>query len=86
MKEFEYVITDEVGIHARPAGLIVNKAKEFTSNVAIKRADGKVADGKRLFNIMSLQIKKNDKIVVSADGLDEEQCIAALKEAFEANL
>ena len=37
MKEFKYVITDEVGIHARPAGLLVKKAKEFTSTIIISK-------------------------------------------------
>ena len=37
MKEFQYVITDPEGIHARPAGLLVKKANEFASNVTIKR-------------------------------------------------
>ena len=39
MKEFKYVITDEVGIHARPAGLLVKKAKEFTSTITISKDD-----------------------------------------------
>mgnify|MGYP000081515271 CR=1 FL=1 len=35
MKEFEYTITDELGIHARPAGLLVKKAAEFASTVSV---------------------------------------------------
>ena len=35
MKEFEYTITDELGIHARPAGLLVKKAAEFASTVSL---------------------------------------------------
>ena len=33
MKQFNYVITDEIGIHARPAGLIVNEAKKYGINL-----------------------------------------------------
>lgn len=39
MKTFSYTITDEVGIHARPAGLLAKKAKEFESVCTIKRAE-----------------------------------------------
>ena len=37
MKEIKYVITDENGIHARPAGILVKKAKEFNSNIKITK-------------------------------------------------
>ena len=40
MKSFNYVITDEVGIHARPAGLLVKEAKKFESECTITK-DGK---------------------------------------------
>ena len=39
MKEFQYVITDPEGIHARPAGLLVKKANEFESKVTIKKGE-----------------------------------------------
>ena len=45
MKEFKYTITDELGIHARPAGLLVKKAAEFASTVSVdngtKKGDAK---------------------------------------------
>ena len=50
MKEFKYVVTDAEGIHARPAGLLVKKAGEFTSSVTIAKGD-KSADAKRIFGV-----------------------------------
>ena len=41
MKSFNYVITDEVGIHARPAGLLVKEAKKYESAVTIVKGDRK---------------------------------------------
>ena len=41
MKQFEYTITDPVGIHARPAGLLVKAAKALDSTVTIAKADGR---------------------------------------------
>ncbi|MCI6714126.1 MAG: HPr family phosphocarrier protein, partial [Lachnospiraceae bacterium] len=43
MKEFDYVITDEVGIHARPAGLLVKEAKKYESKIVLSK-DGKKAE------------------------------------------
>ena len=57
MKEFKYVITDEVGIHARPAGLLVKKAKEFTSTIIISK-DDKSAKATALMKLMEFDISK----------------------------
>ncbi|MBE5945409.1 MAG: HPr family phosphocarrier protein [Lachnospiraceae bacterium] len=85
MKEFKYVITDEIGIHARPAGLLAKEAKAFTSNITIE-ANGKNADITRLMAVMGLGIKKGSEIVVKAEGEDEDAAIKKIKEFFEANL
>ena len=55
MKEFKYVVTDAEGIHARPAGLLVKKAAEFTSAVTITKGE-KSADEKRIFGVMGLGV------------------------------
>ena len=39
MKQFQYTITDPVGIHARPAGLLVKAAKAFQSSITVEGAD-----------------------------------------------
>ena len=85
MKEFKYVITDELGIHARPAGLLVKEAAKFQSDLKIKKGE-KEADAKRIFGIMGLAAKKGDEIVLTADGADEADAIAAIEEFLKANL
>ena len=85
MKEFIYVITDELGIHARPAGLLVKEAAKFQSDIKIKKGE-KEADAKRIFGIMGLAAKKGDEIVLTADGADETDAIAAIEEFLKANL
>lgn len=85
MKEFEYVIKDELGIHARPAGMLVKEAAKFQSAIKIDKS-GKNADAKRLFAIMSLAVKHGDTVKVSAEGTDEAAAADAMKAFFEANL
>ena len=72
MKEFKYVVTDAEGIHARPAGLLVKKAGEFTSSVTIAKGD-KSADAKRIFGVMGLGVKTGEEVTITADGADEMQ-------------
>ena len=72
MKEFTYTITDPIGIHARPAGMLAKKAAELDSTVTIIK-DGKCADTRRLMALMQLGIKQNDKISVRIEGGNEEK-------------
>ena len=85
MKVFHYVIKDKLGIHARPAGLLVKEAMKFQAAIQVEKGD-KEADAKRIFGVMGLGVKHADEITVSADGADEAEAIAALEAFFNANL
>ncbi|MGN0182921.1 MAG: HPr family phosphocarrier protein [Candidatus Ornithomonoglobus sp.] len=85
MKTFEYTIKDELGIHARPAGLLVKAAKALDSKITIEK-DGKSADASKLFAIMGLGVKNADTVKVSVEGGDEETSAKAMEEFFSANL
>lgn len=85
MKTFEYTITDPVGIHARPAGLLAKKAKEYDSVITITK-DGKSAEAKKLMALMSLGIKQGETVTVSVEGGDEEHVAAEIEEFFKSNL
>lgn len=85
MKEFSYTINDELGIHARPAGLIVKEAAQFESAVTIEK-NGKSVDAKRIFGVMGLAVKKGESITVRADGTDEDRAIKAVEDIIKANL
>lgn len=86
MKQFVYTITDPVGIHARPAGLLVKAIKGLDSTVTITRADGKSAGGTKLMALMGLGIKQGDTVTVSIEGGGEEANAAALEQFFKDNL
>ena len=85
MKELKYVITDKLGIHARPAGLLAKAAASFECNVKII-ADEKEADARRLLALMKLGIKQNDEITIRCDGPDEDAAIEKLSAFLEENL
>lgn len=82
MKTVEYVITDPVGLHARPAGLFVKKASSYQSNITVQNTENdKSADAKRIMAVMSLGVKQGNKIILSIEGEDEGTAQAEL-EAF----
>lgn len=78
MKEFTYTITDPVGIHARPAGLLAKKASEYKSIITVVKGEKK-ADTRRLMALMGLGIKCGDVITVQAEGEDEQLAIDAIQ-------
>lgn len=85
MKSFSYVVKDELGIHARPAGLLVKEVKQFTSTITLACGDKKAA-AKGLIGVMGMAVKQGDEVTVTAEGADEDAAIAALKAFFENNL
>ncbi len=85
MKEFQFIIRDPVGIHARPAGLLVKQAAEFQSSITIN-GNGKSADAKKLIKLMSLGIKQGMEITCQVEGEDEETACEAMKNFFNENL
>lgn len=85
MKEFSYKIKDEIGIHARPAGLLAKKAKEFESKITIE-CKNKSAAATKLMAVMSLGVKCGDTVTVKIEGSDEDKAAAAIMEFFEENL
>ncbi len=85
MKQFNYTIKDELGIHARPAGLLVKEAQKFSSSITVAK-DGKSADGKKLFALMGLGVKCGNEITVTCDGADEETAVTALETFISDNL
>lgn len=85
MKSFDYTITDEIGIHARPAGILAKKAKEYASRITITKG-GKTAEAQKLMAVMSLGVKKGETVTVSAEGEDEEKAAADMEIFFKENL
>lgn len=84
MKEFEFVVTDPQGIHARPAGLLVKEAKKFESNISVFKGARK-GDLKKIFTIMALGVKQGEMIKVQVEGADEEQAASAVEAFLKEN-
>ena len=85
MKSFTYTVQDELGIHARPAGMLVKEAKKYQSKITITK-EGKTAEASKLMAVMSLGVKCGQTVQIAVEGADEEAAAAGIQAFFEANL
>ena len=85
MKEFKHVINDPLGLHARPAGMLVKACAGFASTVTITAPGGK-ADAKRLMAVMRLAAKQGMELTVTVEGADEEKAASELQAFLQENL
>ena len=85
MKKFNYIIKDEIGIHARPAGILAKEAKKYESRIIVGKG-GKSAEARKLMAIMGLGVKCGDEVEVTVEGADEDQAFEDMKLFFENNL
>lgn len=77
MLEKKYIITDEMGLHARPASLLVSEANKFQSDIQII-AKGKEVNMKSIMMVMTLGIVKDEEFSIRVEGADEEAALTAL--------
>lgn len=85
MKEFKHVINDPMGMHARPAGMMVKAVAGYASKITITAPTG-TADAKRLMALMRLAAKQGHELTVTVEGADEEKAAAELQAFMAANL
>lgn len=85
MKSFTYVVKDELGIHARPAGLLVKEAKNYKSVIILDNGSKK-AEATKLMAVMSMAVKCGQTVTVTVEGEDEDVALEGMKNFFENNL
>lgn len=86
MKQFQYTITDSVGLHARPAGQLAKLAKTLDSTVTVQKANGKSADATRTMSIMGMGVKCGDTVTVLVEGGNEDANFQTVEQFFRDNL
>ena len=85
MKTFNYTIKDELGIHARPAGVLAKTAKSLDSQITITKGE-KSAIATKLMAVMGMGRKGGDTVTVTVDGGDEAKSEQTIKNFFETTL
>ncbi|GGL56013.1 phosphocarrier protein HPr [Sporolactobacillus putidus] len=81
--EKTFVVTDETGIHARPATVLVSEASKFESNINIEY-NGKKANLKSIMGVMALGIMQGAEFTVTTEGSDADEAVAAIEKVITA--
>ena len=79
MTQRDVTITNNIGLHARPATFFIQKANSFKSSIWIEKDDRKV-NAKSLLGVLSMGIAKGMTVTLVADGQDENAALDALVE------
>lgn len=76
-----FIVSNKLGVHARPAGMIVDITGQAKSNVSII-FDGSKANAKSILNVMMLAIPASSEVKFEVDGEDEDQVVQQLEKLF----
>ena len=82
MEKKEFNVIAETGIHARPATLLVQTASKFASDINLEYK-GKSVNLKSIMGVMSLGVGQGADVVITAEGADEVEAIAAVAETMK---
>ncbi len=85
MKKFQHNIKDELGLHARPASMLVTETKKYSSKITVIYGEKNV-DARSVIGLMTMAAKTGDTITICIEGDDEEKAYEKLQKFCEANV
>ena len=83
MTRREVTITNNIGLHARPATFFIQKANSYKSSVWIEKDDRKIS-AKSLLGVLSLGIAQGMTVTIIADGQDENDAVKGLTDLIDS--
>lgn len=83
MRSQKIILKSKIGLHARPAALFVKKARNYDSEIIIKKGFQE-ANGKSIISIMALGAMKGDELIILTKGSDEDKAIMELSALLES--
>ncbi len=81
MMRKELIVQNSLGLHARPAAMVVSEASKYRSEIHLNK-DGVEINAKSIMGVMMLAAEKGSSVVVTASGEDEQLAIAAIEALF----
>ena len=85
MRTFSHTITDPLGIHARPAGMLAKEARKYASVCTLTRGDESVRLT-QLMALMALTVRSGDVVRITVEGADEDAAAEGLHAFFKEHL
>ncbi|MDO5047031.1 MAG: HPr family phosphocarrier protein [Anaerococcus sp.] len=85
MYEQKVRLSNEIGLHARPASIFIRQAVKFPCDITVEKA-GRSYNAKSIMSVLSMSASKGDEIVVRADGQEEIEAVESLIDLIENKL
>lgn len=87
MRHIVLRVTNQVGLHARPAALFVSEAARYASDIRVRNATGNSGwvDAKSILSVLTLGVEKDHEIEITAEGADEAEAAAALEQLIDTD-
>ena len=85
MVERIVVVRNPLGIHARPAALIVQCAADYTSEISLSKGDVAGVNGKSIMGVMMLAAENGSEVKIVAEGTDAEVAVRVIGDLLESN-
>lgn len=85
MYEQRVTLSNEIGLHARPASIFIRQAVQFPCDITVEKA-GRSYNAKSIMSVLSMSASKGDEIVIKADGDGEEDAVNSLIDLVENKL
>jgi phosphocarrier protein len=82
MVEKKIIVKNKLGVHARPAAMLVKTAASFRSDIHLAR-EGQVINGKSIMGVMMLAANLGSEVTISAKGEDEQKAVEAIAKLFD---
>jgi phosphocarrier protein len=76
-------ITNRAGVHARPAAVLVQAAKDFKANIYLEKGRNRI-NAKSIMGILTLAATYGTELRLIADGEDEQAAVETIAQLFES--
>lgn len=86
MAQRHVLIGSSVGLHARPAGLLVQAASRYRVTVTIAKVGGQPVDARSILSVLGIGARHGDEVILTATGDGDELALAELAALLERDL
>ena len=84
MVQQRIIVRNTIGIHSRPAALIVEEANKVRSKITVAHGE-RSASAQSMVRLLALKVRQGDEILVTAEGEDEVEALAAVVSLVESS-
>ena len=82
MYEQKVTLTNEIGLHARPASIFIREAVKFPCDITVEK-DGRSYNAKSIMSVLSMSASKDEELTIRAEGESEQEAVKALVDVVE---